>query len=88
MKKLQVLSKTAALQKQEHVNTALHRKLRELDPAVLNTVYQNFNGEKETVKVTFKNGEKLKFDVTGCKTAQIENEVINALTERRFKNAK
>jgi hypothetical protein len=79
--------KMTALQKQEHVNTSLHRKLRELCPDVLNTTYQDF-GNEEVVKVIFKKSNPLFFDVSGCTLAEIENKVINALTKRRFKNAK
>jgi hypothetical protein len=80
--------KMLGLKKMEHVNTYVHRKLRELCPDVLNTTYQDMGDEKEVVKVTFKNDEPLFFDVSGCTLAQIENEVINALTERRIRSAK
>lgn len=74
--------KMSRLQKTEYVGNDLHIRLRRLyDNKVLNTYYQEIDGE-ETVTVRFKNGVKIIVDVTGLLKAQIDNAVVSALHKR------
>lgn len=73
--------KTSRLQKAEYVGNDLHIQIRHLNSKILNTYYQEIDGE-ETVSVLFKSGDKVVVDVTGLIKAQIADKVIEALRKR------
>lgn len=71
--------KLLRIQKSEYVGTKLHNHLRRIYPSILNTYYQEFEDGVETVTVRFKNGDKLKVNVTERKTTEFFSVVKDTL---------